>query len=140
MASAATVADPQLEQEYQSEIDTILENEREKLARRGALEGEVVSTKNTKTINVMVTHTTYISKYQKHMRRRKKIMAHDDTELAKLGDFVRIIPSRPYSRRKRHILKDIVRRAKIVDFSNISTTAKKDEAATEATVVAVVAE
>ena len=91
--------------------------------RKGSLEGEVVSTKCKNSINVMVYHTTYISKYQKTVRRRKKIMAHDPEETAKLGDYVRIIPSRPYSKKKRHILIDVIREAKIVDDeSTISNT------------------
>jgi len=114
-----SAVDVELEKEYSKEIDILLEKERERAERRGALEGEVVSTKTSKTVNVMVYHTVYISKYQKTIRRRKKIMAHDAEETAKIGDFVRIVPSRPYSKRKRHILKDVVRRAKIVDFSDL---------------------
>jgi small subunit ribosomal protein S17 len=107
----------------------LLEKERERAERRGALEGEVVSAKTSKTVNVMVYHTVYISKYQKTIRRRKKIMAHDAEETAKIGDFVRIVPSRPYSKRKRHILKDIVRRAKIVDFSDLGAEKSEDSSA-----------
>lgn len=116
----ASTVDVELEKEYSKEIDVLLAKEKERAERRGALEGEVVSTKTSKTVNVMVYHTVYISKYQKTIRRRKKIMAHDAENSAKIGDFVRIVPSRPYSKRKRHILKDIVRRAKIVDFSDLS--------------------
>lgn len=127
-----TTADPALEAEYETEIRSILQTEKEQLARRGALEGEVVSTRCSKTISVMVHHTAYISKYQKHVRRRKKIMAHDESQEAKLGDFVRIVPSRPYSARKRHILKDIVRRARIVDFSDINASARAQKQADDA--------
>ena len=73
----------------------------------------------------MVYHNVYMSKYQKTIRRRKKIMAHDVDETAKIGDYVCIVPSRPYSARKRHILKDVIRRARIVDFSDLN--AKKTE-------------
>jgi len=37
-------------------------------------------------------------------------MAHDENEIGKPGDLVRIIPCRPYSRRKRHIIKDIIKK------------------------------
>ena len=115
-----TAVDLKLEDEYSKEIHTILVKDEMKAARKGALEGEVVSTKCKNSINVMVYHTTYISKYQKTVRRRKKIMAHDPLETAKLGDYVRIIPSRPYSKKKRHILMDVIRQAKIVDFDSIA--------------------
>ncbi len=38
--------------------------------------------------------------------------------LAKVGDYVRIIPSRPYSAIKRHILKDVIRKAKIIGIAD----------------------
>ena len=37
-------------------------------------------------------------------------MAHDEEEKGKLGDLVRIIPCRPMSKRKKHKLKDIIRK------------------------------
>eukprot|EP00607_Mallomonas_marina_P007461 CAMPEP_0182416766 /NCGR_PEP_ID=MMETSP1167-20130531/1124_1 /TAXON_ID=2988 /ORGANISM="Mallomonas Sp, Strain CCMP3275" /LENGTH=46 /DNA_ID= /DNA_START= /DNA_END= /DNA_ORIENTATION= len=45
-------------------------------------------------------------------------MAHDENEEAKDGDYVRITPCRPMSRKKRHSLIDIIRKAVIVDFSD----------------------
>jgi hypothetical protein len=44
-------------------------------------------------------------------------MAHDELGLGEMGDIVRIVPSRPMSRKKRHVLKDIIRKAPKLDLS-----------------------
>jgi hypothetical protein len=43
-------------------------------------------------------------------------MAHDELEEAKMGDTVRVIPSRPMSKMKRHKLIDILKREPRLSF------------------------
>ncbi len=99
-----------IEVEYAAEISDVMKEYETRMARKQALLGIVTSTKCTKSVTVTVTHETYISKYNKFIRRDKKIMAHDEEDRGRLGDFVRIIPCRPRSKKKRHALLDIIRR------------------------------
>jgi small subunit ribosomal protein S17 len=68
-----------------------------------------------KSITVQVVGKKYVSKYSRFVHTRKKFMAHDELEEAKLGDIVRIVPCLPKSRKKRHRLMDIVIRGKRLD-------------------------
>ncbi len=74
------------------------------MAERGSrkkLIGTVVSDKMEKTVVVLVERLTRHSVYRKFMRRRTKYMAHDAKGICHVGDKVRIVESRPLSRRKR---------------------------------------
>jgi len=61
----------------------------------------VVSDKMDKSVIVEVSRTVLHPLYQKYVRKRTRFMAHDETNACKVGDRVRIIESRPLSRRKR---------------------------------------
>jgi small subunit ribosomal protein S17 len=78
--------------------------------RKQFLVGKVVSVKCLKSILVEIRHDRYIKKYNAFKAIKKKIMAHDENELGRLDDLVRIVPCRPMSRRKRHSLIDIISR------------------------------
>ena len=73
--------------------------------------GEVVSTKMAKTIVVEVTRRTSHPVYKRIVTKRKKFYAHDEEQSAKMGDVVRIIECRPFSKLKRWKLGAVVRRA-----------------------------
>ena len=64
-------------------------------------EGVVVSDKMDKSVIVEVSRTVLHPIYQKYVRKRTRFMAHDETNACKVGDRVRIVESRPLSRRKR---------------------------------------
>jgi small subunit ribosomal protein S17 len=76
--------------------------------------GEVVSNKMDKTILVKVERRFQHPVYGKYIRRTKKFMAHDPENSCQIGDKVRIVESRPLSRRKRWRLLEIVERSKMV--------------------------
>ena len=78
---------------------------------RKAREGTVVSDRMDKTVVVAVSSSTRHRLYKKLMRRLRRYMVHDETNDAKLGDRVRIVESRPYSRRKRWQLAEVLVRA-----------------------------
>ncbi len=78
---------------------------------RKAREGTVVSDKMDKTVVVAVSSSTRHRLYKKIMRRLRRYMVHDETNDAKLGDRVRIVESRPRSRRKRWQLHEVLVRA-----------------------------
>ncbi len=81
---------------------------REAFGGRKAREGTVVSDKMDKTVVVAVATSTRHRLYKKIVRRLRRYNAHDETNDAKLGDRVRIVESRAYSRHKRWQLADVL--------------------------------
>ncbi len=63
--------------------------------------GVVVSDKMDKSVIVEVTRTVAHPLYKKYIRKRTRFMAHDEMNEFKPGDKVRLIESRPLSKRKR---------------------------------------
>ncbi len=76
--------------------------------------GKVVSSKNDKTITVLVETYKKHPLYGKRVKYSKKYAAHDETNKAKVGDIVRIVETRPLSATKRFYLKEIVEEAVIL--------------------------
>jgi small subunit ribosomal protein S17 len=70
--------------------------------------GVVVSIKMQKTIVVLVENKFRHPRYAKTVVQTKRYLAHDETNQAKLGDRVVLLQSRPFSRHKHWILKQIV--------------------------------
>lgn len=73
--------------------------------------GVVTSDKMDKSIVVAVQRQVKHPMYGKFMKRSSKIMAHDEENEADEGDTVRIMECRPYSKRKRWRLVDVLERA-----------------------------
>jgi small subunit ribosomal protein S17 len=65
------------------------------------LQGVVVSDKMDKTIVVQVERRVMHPIYKKFVRRTKKYAAHDEANVHKVGETVRIQECRPISKRKR---------------------------------------
>ncbi len=80
---------------------------------RKTLAGSVVSNKMEKTVTILVERLTKHKIYGKYIRRRSKYMAHDPLNKCNMGDKVRIVESRPLSKRKRWKVMDIVTKANI---------------------------
>ncbi len=80
-------------------------------ASRRRLVGSVVSDKMDKTVVVRVERMERHPRYGKVLRRRKKYKAHDEGNLCRVGDLVRIVESRPLSREKRWVVEKIIARA-----------------------------
>ena len=71
---------------------------------RRVLTGRVTSDKMDKTITVLVERRVIHPLYKKFIRLSKKYAAHDEANLAKTGDSVRIEECRPISKRKSWLL------------------------------------
>ena len=71
--------------------------------------GLVKSAKMQKTIVVEVRRRVAHPVYKRIVTKRSKFMAHDEHGKAKEGDMVRIVESRPLSKNKRWVLKEVVR-------------------------------
>lgn len=78
------------------------------------LVGKVVSAKNDKTITVLVETYKNHPLYGKRVKYSKKYVAHDEKNVAKEGDTVRLTASKPLSKTKRYVLKEVVEKAVIL--------------------------
>ena len=78
--------------------------------RRKTLVGTVTSDKMEKTVVVSVDSVRRHPLYHKRITRTSKFLAHDEQNTCKPGDIVRIEETRPLSKRKRWIVREIVER------------------------------
>jgi small subunit ribosomal protein S17 len=74
--------------------------------------GVVSSNKMEKTISVSVERKLMHPIYGKFVKKTKKFMAHDESNACQIGDVVRIMETRPLSKRKRWRLVEIIEKAK----------------------------
>ena len=74
--------------------------------------GAVVSNKMEKTIVVAVKRKVKHPIYGKFVNKTTKFVAHDEENTCKEGDLVRIMETRPLSKRKNWRLVEILERAK----------------------------
>jgi small subunit ribosomal protein S17 len=72
--------------------------------------GRVVSDKMEKTIVVAVNSVHRHPLYHKRVTRTSKFFAHDERNLCKAGDLVRIEETRPLSKRKHWVVRQIIER------------------------------
>lgn len=72
------------------------------------MEGIVVSDKMEKTVIVKVARKSYHRLYKKIIARSTKLKVHDPQKKAKIGDRVKIVESRPYSKDTHFRLLEIV--------------------------------
>lgn len=70
--------------------------------------GKIVSDKMQKTVVVMIERTVQHPKYGKIMKRRTKLHVHDENQIGKIGDRVRIRESRPLSKMKSWVLVEVI--------------------------------
>ena len=77
----------------------------------GIVTGKVVSNKMDKSITELIERKVRHPLYGKQIRRSTKIKAHDENNVCKEGDVVRIIETRPISKTKSWKLVDVVETA-----------------------------
>jgi len=76
--------------------------------RRKVLVGRVTSDKMDKTIVVQVERLKRHPRYGKVIRFHKKYKAHDENNIAAIGNTVKIIETRPISKEKRWALVEVL--------------------------------
>ncbi|MGB1039376.1 MAG: 30S ribosomal protein S17 [Flavobacteriales bacterium] len=74
--------------------------------------GMVTSVKMDKSITVLVERREKHAMYGKFLKKSNKFLAHDEENTCKEGDIVRIMETRPLSKRKRWRLAEVIERAK----------------------------
>ena len=78
--------------------------------------GRVVSDKMDKTVVVAVEARRPHPLYGKIVRRTVKFKAHDEANVCKMGDVVRIAETRPLSKDKRWRVAEIVTRREVAEI------------------------
>ncbi len=73
--------------------------------------GTVISDKMDKTVVVLVERHTRHPLYKRVVKRSKKYLAHDEENTCGVGDKVNIIESRPYSKKKRWQVLEVLEKA-----------------------------
>ena len=74
--------------------------------------GKVVSDKMDKTIVVAIEYNVKHKLYSKIVKRTYKLKAHDENNIAHIGDRVKVMETRPLSKDKRWRLVEIIEKAK----------------------------
>jgi small subunit ribosomal protein S17 len=75
---------------------------------RTAKVGVVIGSNMKKTVTVLIERQVRHPLYKKIVKRRKKFLAHDEYEKCKVGDLVKIVETRPLSKRKRWRVQEIL--------------------------------
>jgi len=86
----------------------------ETTSNKRTLIGRVVSDKMEKTVTVLVERKVKHPMYGKVMVRSKKYHAHNDGNMAKAGDLVEIVETRPVSRTKSWPVTSVLEKAIVV--------------------------
>ncbi|MBI5850731.1 MAG: 30S ribosomal protein S17 [Planctomycetes bacterium] len=81
--------------------------------QRMTLQGVVISDKMAKTITVEIERQVRHPLYEKFIRRRTRLHAHDENREAHVGDLVEVLVTRPLSKLKRFRLLRVVRKAQV---------------------------
>lgn len=74
--------------------------------------GTVVSNKMNKSIIVAIERRVAHPIYKKYFKKTTKLMAHDEKQECGIGDVVKIMETRPLSKRKNWRLVEVVEKAK----------------------------
>ena len=87
------------------------ENEKPGLTSQRTVTGRVTSDKMDKTVTVTIERLIKHPVYGKYIKRRTKVLAHDEENSCSVGDFVAIAECRPVSKHKSWKLVEIVEHA-----------------------------
>ena len=86
----------------------------ERTNKRRVLRGKVVSDKMQKTIVVEISEKKSHQLYGKQTKFSRRFKAHDENEVAKIGDIVEIVETRRLSKDKHFRLAKVVEKAVIL--------------------------
>ncbi len=70
--------------------------------------GAVIGKNMKKTVTVLIERQVRHPFYKKVVKRRKKFLVHDEYEKCKIGDLVKIVETRPLSKRKKWRVQEIL--------------------------------
>ena len=73
--------------------------------------GRVVSSKMDKTVVVVIDRLVKHPVYKKYIKRSSKCVAHDEKNTCGTGDKVMVVETRPLSKTKRWLVREILEKA-----------------------------
>ena len=79
-----------------------------------SLIGKVVSAKMDDTVSVEVARVIPHPIYKKRIKKHKKFLSHVSDVVPKVGDVVRIVATKPFSKRKRWRVNEILQESKSI--------------------------
>jgi small subunit ribosomal protein S17 len=79
------------------------------------LTGTVVSVGRDKTIAVLIERKVKHPIYKKYIKRSTKVHAHDEKNECGMGDTVRVVEAKPFSKTKHWALLEVVEKSVLVD-------------------------
>ncbi|UCB50479.1 MAG: 30S ribosomal protein S17 [Deltaproteobacteria bacterium] len=94
---------------------------------RKRLVGVVVGNKMDKTAAVLVNRLKRHRTYEKYLRSQTKYMVHDPENRCMVGDRVRIIETRPISKKKRWQVLEVLERSAIQESGEEDTISLEQE-------------
>ena len=78
--------------------------------KRRTAHGVVIGDKMDKSVTVRVERLQKHPRYGKYVRRRTRLVAHDENNEYRVGDTVRIVETRPLSKTKRWRVAELIER------------------------------
>lgn len=88
--------------------------------------GSVIRKSGSKTVIVEVERLAQDAKFKKYIRRRKKFHVHDEGNVCRLGDQVKICETRPLSKLKSWKVLNVIKHSLFVE-KGAEDTAKEKE-------------
>jgi small subunit ribosomal protein S17 len=82
----------------------------EKSVRRSRV-GKVIADKTPKTVKIEIEGIVQHARYKKYIKRHTRFLAHDPEELCHVGDIVRVEETRPLSKMKTWVVREIIKKA-----------------------------
>jgi small subunit ribosomal protein S17 len=79
------------------------------------LTGTVVSDSRDKTVAVLIERKVRHPIYKKYIKRSTKVHAHDENNECSLGDTVRVVETKPFSKTKHWALLEVVEKSVSID-------------------------
>lgn len=98
---------------------------------RRRLVGRVVSDKMDKTVVVEIQRRKMHRVYKKVVASTKKVMAHDESNAVPMGALVRIVESKPLSKRKRWVVETVLEQGEELELLAEELASQDDELADE---------
>lgn len=81
--------------------------------------GQVVSDRMDKTVVVAVETSRPHPLYKKTVRRKKKYKSHDENNVCRIGDKVKIVETRPLSKEKRWRVAEIISKGRSISSGEL---------------------
>ena len=81
------------------------------MGKRKEFTATVISDKMQKTVVVEIARLTKHQNYERMVRRKTKVKAHDEQSACRVGDTVRLMETRPLSKDKRWRVVEVLQKA-----------------------------